>query len=141
MGRSRLDHLFAGFQRSADPALLAQVFDATAPELLRVARFLARDAHGAEDLVQTTFLKAIEHRERYDPALPVLPWLLGILANAARHERRQRARTAEPAPEREPSGPAEIAEQAEMQRHLQQALRGVPQPYREVLVQRLEQGL
>ena len=46
------DALFARYRVTRDPECLAQVFDALAPRLLRLAIHLARDGAGAEDLVQ-----------------------------------------------------------------------------------------
>jgi len=137
----QLDAWFAEFRRNADPQRLAAVFDATAPELLRVARHLANDAHAAEDLVQATFLKAIENRDRYDPALPVLPWLLGILSNQARHERRRGGRALPPAIAGAADSAAEVAESEERCTMLHDALRGLPEPYRQVLLLRVDHGL
>jgi RNA polymerase sigma factor (sigma-70 family) len=142
--RGSCDEMFASFCRDGDPQRLAAVFDGTAPELLRVARHLAGDAHAAEDLVQSTFLKAIEHRDRYDPELRVLPWLLGILANTARHERRQALRSpqpAQPAQQSEAASAFDGAVAAESRARLHEALRGLPQPYREVLLLQVEHGL
>ncbi|MCU0863899.1 MAG: sigma-70 family RNA polymerase sigma factor [Planctomycetes bacterium] len=136
-----LDAAFAAFAGTGEPRQLARVFDATAGELLAVARFLVADPHAAEDLVQQTFLQAIEHRHRYDPTRPVLPWLLGILSNAARRERRRRGR---PEPVRPPASlasPIAAAATAESDARLREALRGMPQPYREVLTLQLEHGL
>ncbi len=78
------DHAFVRFRATGRPADLADVFDATAVELRRVARHLVGTAEEADDLVQNTFLAAIEDREGFAPGEPVLPWLLGILANRAR---------------------------------------------------------
>src|SRR5690606_10004442 len=77
----------------------------------------------------------------YDAARPVLPWLLKILANQARYERRQQRRTYPTAVALESASPDAIAEQAEFQRHLRESLRGLPEPYREVLLLQLEHGL
>ena len=66
MSRSPTDEAFARFQRTGEPQALAEVFDATAAELLRVANHLTADLHLAEDLVQASFLAAIESAER-DP--------------------------------------------------------------------------
>src|SRR5262245_50794312 len=142
MSDPRLDSLFAAFRRDGDPQQLAAVFDGTAPELLRVAVHLAGDVHQAEDLVQATFLKAIENRDRYDPALPVLPWLLGILANTARHERRQQRREVPPPTAGGVASPVpEQAADAERAARLHAALRALPEPYRQVLLLQVEHGL
>src|SRR5687768_3767776 len=78
----RVEELFARYAQHGAPSDLALVFDRTAPALLEVAMHLARDASEAEDLLQTTFLVAIEKRRRYDPARPLVPWLGGILTKA-----------------------------------------------------------
>ncbi len=75
------DQAFARFARSGDSRALALVFDETAPELLRVASHLVSDLDLAEDLVQTTFLAAIESRQDYDSGRAVLPWLTGLTTN------------------------------------------------------------
>ncbi|QDV06867.1 ECF RNA polymerase sigma factor SigE [Planctomycetes bacterium Poly30] len=84
---------FEAFRRTGDPVALAAVFDAVAPDLLRVARRLASDGAAAEDLVQDTFLAAMESRESWDDERPVGAWMLGILANRARRGFRDRGRT------------------------------------------------
>lgn len=92
------DRLFRRFQKTGDPRLLGQVFDRTAPELLRVALHLSRDRHRAEDLLQSTFLTAIEKAAQYDAERRVLPWLLAILANHARQAHRRDRRPLPDAP-------------------------------------------
>ena len=46
---------------------MAAVYDAAAAELLRLATHLAPDTAAAEDLLQATFLTAIEKAQSYDP--------------------------------------------------------------------------
>jgi DNA-directed RNA polymerase specialized sigma24 family protein len=87
----RLGPLEADYERwrqQRDLEALAAVFDAAAPELLRVARHLVRDEAAAEDLVQTTFLEVLRQPHRFTPGAPLVPWLVGILANHARKHRR-----------------------------------------------------
>ena len=74
----REDRLFERFRRTHDPAALAEVFDRCARELLRVAVHLAGDVATAEDLVQGTFLEAIEHAQQFEAGRHVRGWLLGI---------------------------------------------------------------
>src|SRR5262245_13437234 len=94
MALTEVEHLFIEYRRTGDAAALAQVFDRIAPELLLVAGHLGqhrRTAPGSEpeDLVQSTFLAAIESAARYDGVRPLRQWLIGILVNIARHERRR----------------------------------------------------
>lgn len=82
------EQAFAAFRRRGDGRALAAAFDATAPELLRVAAFLVpRD--DVEDLLHQTFGTAMARGSAYDASRPLLPWLLGILANEARTLRRR----------------------------------------------------
>jgi DNA-directed RNA polymerase specialized sigma24 family protein len=94
MLRSRIDRAFRRYVRAGDPAALGRVFDHAAPELYRLGFHLLGDRHAAEDLVQQTFLVAIEQAARFDPAARVLPWLCGILTNRALHLRRQQRQRA-----------------------------------------------
>src|SRR3990172_8774798 len=79
--------LFERFRCGGDVAALGELFDRVAPALLRIALPLARDPAAAEDLLQGTFLRAIEVRDEWDGCRPLLPWLCGILQNRARHDR------------------------------------------------------
>jgi len=140
--RATEDRLFARFRRTGDPGALAEVFDRTAPELLRVACYLAGDRHLAEDALQSTFLHAIEHAGRWDARQRVLPWLMGLLANRVHELRRDTGRTPDPRnlePRRQ-LDPGEAAEQGEMQAAFQQALDAVPEPYRAAVENHLVQG-
>ena len=143
-GLGRVDRWFAEFQRSGDPRALARLFDRVAPELARVASHLTLDAGQAEDLVQSTFLAALDKRGEYDPERPVLPWLLGILANRARVARRQAARPlvlSRVPVANLPDDPAEVAVQHETQQSLRDAVGKLESPYREVIAFHLFHGL
>ncbi len=98
----------------------------------------------AEDLVQTTFVAAMDRAGSYDPSFPVVPWLIGILQNRAR--RLHRAEGRRPDPERlrfAPAGPdpqaAVVAD--ELRGELRHALRRLPDKYRTVLRLHLECGM
>ena len=85
---------FRRFALAGDLAALGQVFDALASELHGVARRLApaSPTESAEDLVQATFLTAIEKAADYDGRRPVAAWLVGILALHAKNARRKVSR-------------------------------------------------
>jgi len=139
--RNATDRLFLRFCRTGDARALGQVFDRTAPELLRVACYLCGNRTDAEDLVQRTFLAAIETRSAYDPQRRAVPWLLGILANHKKRLQRERQRPAA-APVEEPTvDPALVAAQRELETTLTQLRADLGEPYREVLRLHLEQGL
>ncbi len=134
--------LFLRFRDRGDLAALAAVFDRTARDLSRLARALAPEASAADDLLQTTYLKAIESAARFDEAQRLEPWLAGILANEARNVRRRERRGAgvleeEPAVDADPLGSAAGAEVAHL---VDDALTKLPPRYREVLEPHLRGG-
>ncbi len=135
--------LFDDFRHHGDTDALGEVFDRMAPGLFRLALYLAPEASQAEDLVQTTFLTAIESAASYDRSRPVEPWLMGILANHARRARRQGKRRVVPEllTQREVPDPRVIAEENELGDSLHGALARLHQPYRQVLTLHLEHGL
>ncbi|MEM7204162.1 MAG: sigma-70 family RNA polymerase sigma factor [Planctomycetota bacterium] len=136
-----IDRWFRRYCRTGSPRALAAVFDRTAPELLRVARHLTKTADAAEDLVQETFLRAIESRQRYDPRRPVVPWLLGVLANLARRARTSLGPIGDSCPEDGPdSDPVATAQARELATELRLRVRALPEPYRSVLIDQLEHG-
>ncbi len=138
--------LFLRFRERGDVAALGALFDGLAVELFRLALFLAPNASDAEDLVQGTFLSAIESADAYDDSRPLRPWLTGILANLARRRRRDRNRSQ---PSEIPDGLAASvdvdtsgpAERAEIRECFAEAMRGLPQPYRQVLTLHLQEGM
>lgn len=138
-----VDHLFSLYRASGRPRHLAEVFDRTAPELLRVASHLTRDPATAEDLVQGTFVEAIRSARRFTPGRRVLPWLSGILANLAREAQRREHRHPEdvagsPA---SPVDPAEAAQDAELRAAIDDQLEELDEPYRTVLLLHLRHDL
>lgn len=137
-----VDSQFARFCRTGDPAALGSVFDRTAPELVRIACYLTGNRADAEDLVQRTFLAAIERRGAFAAERRAMPWLCGILANHARQLQRDRARQPVHARGDEPSSdPAVEAAQRELDERLQQLRGELSAPYADVLRLHLEQGL
>ena len=132
---ANLDRHFRRFRDQGDVSALAEVFDEVAPEMLRVARHLAYPSLDPHDLIQSTFLVAIERASAYDPARPVKQWLLGILAKEAAYQRRRGARVVEPDrldahPEPDP---LDAAAGTEFSRALEEALELLPEKYREVV--------
>jgi len=139
-----VEDLFERWRSSGDSRALAPVFDRTAPEVWRVARHLTGSAHEADDLLQATFLAAIEGAARWRRELPLVPWLLGILVNklrlARRRERRERA-TVGSSPTAASSDPVADAAHSELRTLLRERLAELPELYRSVLVLQLEHGL
>jgi RNA polymerase sigma-70 factor, ECF subfamily len=143
MERSEADRLFRAFVRGGDPRALGEVYDLLAPELLRLALHTTRDAAEAEDVLQATFVAAIERAASFDATRRVLPWLIGILAHEARKARARERRSPEPERlVREPVADAALeAERAEVLAHLDAALARLPEAFRPVLQLRLRHGL
>jgi len=142
MNDRTLDRLFDRFRRQGDVAALGEVFDGTASELLRVGMFLSRSAAEAEDLLQATFVTAIERAGQYDGSRALVPWLLGILAHHARDARRrgQRAIDPERLERAAPEDPHVAVEAAELERELQQALASLSARDRSLLEAVLNRG-
>ncbi len=65
---------------------------ATLPRLRRFARSLARNAHDADDLVQTTVERALGRADQLRAGSQLASWLFGILRNAWIDEGRSRHR-------------------------------------------------
>lgn len=141
------ERAFLAFREGGRPRDLARVFDLVAQELLLVAGHLARGEMEAEELVQQTFLAAIERRASWDAGRPLAPWLLGILVRLARGERRRLGKERERGGgaletlASEAAGPARLAEDAELAAALAGAIAALPEAYREVLSLRLVHGL
>ncbi len=137
------DRAFALYCADGSPQALAEVYDATAPELLRVALHLAGTPGEAEDLVQATFLAAIEGSGTFDATRRVRPWLLGILGMHARrlHRDRQRRPDAARLPVRAHEDPAKRSEQVEFTEAVDAAIDRLPAAYRPVLRLRLRHGM
>lgn len=134
---------FQEFASSGDPAALGRVFDATSDDLYRLALHLCGAPSTAEDLVQSTWLAAIEGAPGYDAGRPVRPWLSGILKNRARmHFRREsvRSRPLERA-EHELSDPALEAERAELIAALDAGIAELSDVYGPVVRLHLRHGL
>jgi RNA polymerase sigma-70 factor (ECF subfamily) len=142
MSGTGLEELFDRYRSAGDLDALAEVFDRTADQLLKVARHVARDEAQAEDLVQATFLAAIEHAERFDASRELVPWLVGILTNKAQVARAIASRAADPErlAERASEDPAHDTEIREFMATLERALERVPDAYRQVLRIHLAEG-
>jgi RNA polymerase sigma-70 factor (ECF subfamily) len=130
-----LGRLFVRFREKRDGKALAAVFDATARELIGVAAHLVPTVDQAEDVVQSTFQRALEHAERYDPSRSLKAWLYGILWREAAKLTRNELRAPDPeslAP-RAVRDPEEEAAARELPESVRLALARLSSPYREVL--------
>ncbi|MDJ0390171.1 sigma-70 family RNA polymerase sigma factor [Roseomonas sp. E05] len=106
------------------------------PDLRAFARFLARDAALADDLVQEAVLRALRAESQWDPETSLRAWLFRILRNAfleqvRRHGTERRALARMPAPD----GPQPAAQEAQHAvSDLARALELLPLPQREALI-------
>ena len=130
-----LEELFERYRSQQDLRALSKLFDLAAPELLRLAVHMAPDVASAEDLVQQTFLAAIEKPARWRASEPLLPWLFGILAKLAKKQRRALRRSPEPdrLATRSAEDPARSTLEAETRASIHSALEALPELYREVV--------
>ncbi len=142
MSERSLNRLFLRYRSKGDANALGELFDRVAPELLKLSMHLVRDPGEAEDVLQATFLAAIEGADSFDSSRPLLPWLTGILARQAGLVRRRARRVIEPdrLTERESVDPAESAALREFSEELVLALQALPDNYREVLWLHLADG-
>ena len=138
---------FELFRASGDVDALARVVDGVTPRLLTLAARRSRNQADAEDLVQATFLNAIEHRDRWDSSRGLMPWLVGILVHRAQNlGRRQRVRATLPLMDGEALAdatvdPQHLASLEDDREAVLQAVGQLGEPYRELLHLRVEHGL
>ncbi len=138
---------FLRFRDQGDPEAMARVFDLVAPKLLLLAMHLAKDTATAEDLVQTTFLQAIEGADKFDSEYPsVMPWLSQILRRRAQDVHRKVERESRLLSAHQPVQPRSLDPQANLEREeaakdFEEALDSLPEKYRSVLILRLVQGM
>lgn len=143
MTRDPATDAFLRFCNAGDPQQLGVVFDRLAPELLLVASRLLPPGGDAQDVVQQTFVTAIQQRRRFDASRRVAPWLVGILMQHVRRERRRLRRRidAQRLQQQEAQDPAAAAMTREHAEAVLQAVAALPQPYRQVLQLHLVHGL
>lgn len=143
MTEPTLESRFLHFRSTGDVQELATVFDLVAPDLLALAGHLSRDAALAEDLVQQTFLVAIEKRGGFDSERSLLPWMLGILVNEARSARRAQGRRIDPARLAQPDilDPRGPVLESELASSVEHAVAQLPEKYGRVLALHLLQGV
>lgn len=140
--------------REGDPEGMAMLVHLYTLRALRTAYLILQDRMDAEDAVQNAFLRAWQHRGRFDPQRPFWPWFLRLVIHEAYriiHQRRPQSR-AHSEPEEDQAAaetrwknpdpaPDLIAEQNESRRRLWQALRKLSPAQRTAVVLRYYQDL
>lgn len=137
-----IDALFERYRDRGDLAALAEVFDRTAPLLLRIAAHLCHNRADAEDAVQATWLRAIEVARSWDAERPLAPWLLGMLHNRVRQRVAAGGRRVDPERVRQPvvaAAPDAAAEGSELAAAVAATIARVPEQYQPVLTEYLVQ--
>jgi RNA polymerase sigma factor (sigma-70 family) len=137
---------FLRFRDHGDTASLAEVFDQVAQKLLLIASHVADRWQQPEDLVQETFLTAIQKADRFDEQRPLEPWLVGILVNVTRNDRRRQLRERNSGVAAEEVGvaarqPSDEVAESEFVQHLKLAIESLPLPQREVMTLNLVHGM
>lgn len=142
MRDARWIELFERYRTRGDVQALAELFDELAPTLLKLARHLDGRHGEAEDVVQTTFLVAIERASTYDASRPLVPWLMGILVNQARIARRKRRESSDDGGSERLASPVDgdDAESREVAAEVAKALEALPETYREVVIAHVQRG-
>ncbi len=135
MKQRELAELFERFRVHGDAEALGEAFDRTAGELRGLARHLARNRDDADDLVQATYLTAVEKAHLLAPGREPMPWLVSILTLHARNLRRKLGRAVDPAglQRTEPTPPDVELEQREFEEQVRRAIAGLPERYSAVL--------
>lgn len=110
-------------------------------DLYRFALSISRDPHLAADLVQDTFVRALERADQYRGDAPLLGWLRSILHNLAvdRARRRRREVVVEEVEgdwqrDDHTVDPSVVAERAQVREELEDALTRLPFIYRTAVV-------
>lgn len=138
--------LLARFQSSDPTSALAELFEAYADPIYRLAIQLVGDPSAAEDVVQETFISAITHREGFEGRSKLSSWLYRIAYNAALGK--LRAKHEEPLPEEEPDDdsptplprslvdweltPEQLQANGEAADYMEKAIESLPLKYRVV---------
>ncbi len=140
-----VDSWFGDYRRSGDPEALGRVFDALASRLAGRALLVLGDSAAAEDALQSTFLAAMEHADRWDHIRPLESWLFGILQHEIRRLRARRRH--DPLDQAldtllgPDADPAERAQRDDLIAQVRQGVDDLPEGERQVLLLRLEHGL
>lgn len=123
-----------------DERTFSRLYDEHTPALYRLAlRLLGGDASTAEDVVQETWIRAVERMAAFRGDAPMRTWLSGFVVRVAQETMRGSARTVEqdlelvPGDDRQLSGAIDRVD-------LERAIAALPPGFRSVLVLHDVQG-
>ncbi|MEM7206071.1 MAG: sigma-70 family RNA polymerase sigma factor [Planctomycetota bacterium] len=138
------EDLFVDFRVRGNAEAFRHVFQRTAPALTLAARRIGVSPRDLDDVLQETYLAALQSAPRFDHQQDLVNWLCGIMFRKAMGQRRREARRQlDPRhlEAREVESPTEPVELMETTETLREALRGVPEPYGAVLRLHYEEQL
>jgi RNA polymerase sigma-70 factor, ECF subfamily len=133
--------------KAGDTALYEIIMRRYNQRLYRVARAILRDDAEAEDVMQSAYVRAYQHLHQFAGRAPFSVWLTRIAVNEALGRLRHRKRNPQ-LDDTEHDGeacmnlvenspdPEQITSRAELGRLLEEALLGLPEQYRAVVVLR-----
>ena len=118
-------------------------------QAVQAAYLILRDCSLAEDVVQGAFVRAYEGIGRFDAERPFGLWFMKVVVNDAVKTAARRERTLSLEEEYAPvswlmdpeTGPQELAEEAEVQRRVWEAIKKLSPAQRSVVVQRYYLGM
>ncbi len=126
--------------QAGDPAGLHFLYVAFAPDVQRYVASFVQDHHEAEDITQNVFAKLMTAIGKYERReVPFAAWILRVARNAALDH--MRARRTIPTEEVRVADNGNVQTSLDRGRDLRQALEGLPEDQREVLVLRHIVGL
>jgi RNA polymerase sigma-70 factor (ECF subfamily) len=142
--------------QAGDRAEFARLVETYSTPIYRLALKMLGNTQDAEDILQATFLKALQHLPEFEGRSSLSTWLYRIAANEAlmflRRKKPDFSLDEEPADsEGEPQPPLELADwgalpesellSGEVKRHLDQAIQTLPEKLRLVFLLRDIEGL
>ncbi len=137
---SRLVQAAVTHAKAGDPEGLHFLYLRYAPDVQRYVNSVVHDMHEAEDITQNVFAKLIKTIGKYEQReVPFTAWILRVARNAALDH--MRARRAIPTEDVRAADTGREQMSIDRSRALREALEGLPDDQREVLVLRHIVGL
>jgi RNA polymerase sigma-70 factor (ECF subfamily) len=138
------EHVLIQRAQLGERAAFAQLVDHYWDRLYRWLYHLTHDRHGAEDLAQESFLRALRALDSFRAGTNFQAWLFRIAHNALANQRRANRRVRLAFPEQLPStgaGPDDLAMSHEALQQLVRAVGRLPTDFRAAFLLRVEQDL